>query len=89
MKPRDFENPWSNPVGEILYPLIATALRFVPKLYVSPPLEAEESQPDPPYESLRFCKECGEATPHREFFWRIEDETTIECSACGGIWAVG
>lgn len=86
---RRFENPWSNPVGEVLCTILTGVLRYVPKLYDTPHPDSPEDQPDPPFESLRFCKDCGKATQHSEFFWRTENETTIECSVCGGIWVTG
>ncbi|MGZ6831581.1 MAG: hypothetical protein ACXVGN_00200 [Mycobacteriaceae bacterium] len=87
MMARPFENPWSNPLGELLYVVLTGPLRFMPKFYDTPHPECP-SEPDPPFESIKFCSSCGTGTLQREFFWRTEQETTLECSVCEGVWVV-
>lgn len=82
---RDWTNPWTNPVGEALYPVLAWATKFMPKVYDSPkPVAGEE--PEPGYQGYKLCKDCDKVTLHREYRWVTEDETTLECDHCGGVF---
>lgn len=90
---RDWTNPWSNPLGEILATVHIAAVRALGRSLNKDDRDAsfydEEPQPEPAWTGLRFCKECGTGTLHREYFWRIEDETTIECDKCGAVYVTG
>ena len=80
---RDWMNPWTNPLGEILASIIG-------RLPLRPDDRTDEDwdhhQPEPAWSGLRFCKECGTGTLHQEYWWRVEQETTVECLTCETIW---
>ena len=80
---RDWTDPWSNPLGEILASIIG-------RLPLRPDDRTDEDwdhhQPVPEWSGLRFCATCGTGTLHIQHFWRLEEETTIECTRCDGVW---
>ena len=76
----------SNPLGELLY-LPMSLMMSLGVVRPDPDMEwPDESQPEPAWSGLRFCKECNTGTLHVEHWWAIEAESTTECTACGGVW---
>lgn len=77
-------DPW-NLIALPIFWVLMQVTRLVPSLYesgpVDPPRDSPEIEP-----TVRRCKDCKADTEHDEFFWRLENETTIECRVCGGIW---
>lgn len=83
---RDWTNPWRNPLGEVLTTILSR-LGPLRKEDREDDWELEDHHhPDTVWSGLRFCKACNTGTLHLEHWWRVEDETTIECTVCDGIW---
>lgn len=74
---------WLEQVGRCLLP----GVLFAARIDRPDPSHLEDlPEPEIPWTGLRFCKDCNTGTLHREFWWAIEQETTIECEGCGNVW---
>lgn len=85
---RDWTDPWTNPLGEILVTIIGKLPLRRDDREAGWELE-DHHQPEPAWSGLRFCKTCNAGTLHQEYWWRVEDETTIECTKCGAVYVHG
>lgn len=85
----DDPDPWNIIAKPILWAVLALGDMF-PTVYKGVGVRPQpESQPDPPFTGLRFCQNCKTGTIHNEYFWRIEDETTYECTECDEVYVNG